>query len=343
MLHSAPFLSAPRRPSPSAGQIPLEGESWRMRRYELMLVLRPDVADDRAQAVIDRTTRQIVAGGGQIVKVAPWGRRRLAYQIDRYREGSYHIVLFEAPARGDRSSWSAASRSPRRSSATSSPASSGRSRRLAAPAPRARTPRTTTRPPVRRGRRGRVRRPRADRRIRERSGSGRHRLREPTMALCKAMIIGNLGRGSRDALHAQRPARDAVQRRGQPEHEEPADRRVGRGDRLVPGQRLGRPRRAGRGEPAQGQPRVRRGPLPDPRVRGPRRPEADLARDHRRQRREPREARPRRGRVDSAASPAGARWRAGGGGPPAVPAGGGGGRRRRRPTSTTPTSTTSRF
>ena len=69
-----------------------------MRRYELMLVLRPDVADDKAQAVIDRTTRQLVADGGQIIKVAPWGRRRLAYQIDRYREGSYHIVLFEAPA-----------------------------------------------------------------------------------------------------------------------------------------------------------------------------------------------------------------------------------------------------
>jgi small subunit ribosomal protein S6 len=68
-----------------------------MRRYELMLILRPDVADDRAQAVIDRTTRQVSAGGGQIVKVAPWGRRRLAYQIDRYREGSYHIILFEAP------------------------------------------------------------------------------------------------------------------------------------------------------------------------------------------------------------------------------------------------------
>jgi len=62
-----------------------------------MLVLRPDVADDRSQAVIDRTTRQIVASGGQIVKVAPWGRRRLAYPIDRHREGSYHIVLFDAP------------------------------------------------------------------------------------------------------------------------------------------------------------------------------------------------------------------------------------------------------
>ncbi len=69
-----------------------------MRRYELMLVLKPDAPDERASAVIDRTTRYVVAEGGQIVKVAPWGRRRLAYPIDRYREGSYHIVVFESPA-----------------------------------------------------------------------------------------------------------------------------------------------------------------------------------------------------------------------------------------------------
>ena len=69
-----------------------------MRRYELMLVLRPDVADDKSQALIDRTTRGITASGGQIIKVAPWGRRRLAYPIDRHREGSYHIILFEAPS-----------------------------------------------------------------------------------------------------------------------------------------------------------------------------------------------------------------------------------------------------
>jgi small subunit ribosomal protein S6 len=68
-----------------------------MRRYELMLVIRPDVADDKSQAIVDRTTRGIVTAGGQIVKVAPWGRRRLAYPIDRHREGSYHIILFEAP------------------------------------------------------------------------------------------------------------------------------------------------------------------------------------------------------------------------------------------------------
>jgi small subunit ribosomal protein S6 len=69
-----------------------------MRRYELMLVIRPDVADDKSQALIDRTTRGITASGGQIIKVAPWGRRRLAYPIDRHREGSYHIILFEAPS-----------------------------------------------------------------------------------------------------------------------------------------------------------------------------------------------------------------------------------------------------
>ena len=68
-----------------------------MRRYELMLVLRPDLPDDRVQAVLDRTTRAISAADGQLVKVSPWGRRRLAYPIDRYREGSYYIVLFDAP------------------------------------------------------------------------------------------------------------------------------------------------------------------------------------------------------------------------------------------------------
>ena len=68
-----------------------------MRRYELMLVLRPDAPDERIAAIVDRTTRQIATDGGQIIKVAPWGRRRLAYPIERYREGSYHIVAFEAP------------------------------------------------------------------------------------------------------------------------------------------------------------------------------------------------------------------------------------------------------
>lgn len=68
-----------------------------MRRYELMLVVRPDVPEDRVQAILDRSTRSITGAEGQIVKVSPWGRRRLAYPIGAYREGSYYIVLFDAP------------------------------------------------------------------------------------------------------------------------------------------------------------------------------------------------------------------------------------------------------
>jgi len=69
-----------------------------MRRYELMLVIRPDVADDAVQAIIDRVTRALITGGGQITKVSPWGRRRLAYPIGQNREGSYFIIVFDAPA-----------------------------------------------------------------------------------------------------------------------------------------------------------------------------------------------------------------------------------------------------
>ena len=68
-----------------------------MHRYELMLVLRPDAPDDQVQAVIDKVTRSIAAAEGQIVKVSPWGRRRLAYAIGQHREGSYFIVQFDAP------------------------------------------------------------------------------------------------------------------------------------------------------------------------------------------------------------------------------------------------------
>jgi small subunit ribosomal protein S6 len=63
-----------------------------------MLVLRPDLADDRVQATLDRATRSITGSGGQIIKVGPWGRRRLAYPIGQHREGSYFIVIFDAPS-----------------------------------------------------------------------------------------------------------------------------------------------------------------------------------------------------------------------------------------------------
>lgn len=69
-----------------------------MRRYELMFVMRPDTPDEQVDAIVDRATRQVTSEGGQIVKRSPWGRRRLAYPIGPHREGSYHILLFDAPS-----------------------------------------------------------------------------------------------------------------------------------------------------------------------------------------------------------------------------------------------------
>ena len=69
-----------------------------MRRYELMLVIRPDAPDDAVQALIDRQTRTLVNAGGQIIKVSPWGRRRLAYKIGPHHEASYFIIVFDGPS-----------------------------------------------------------------------------------------------------------------------------------------------------------------------------------------------------------------------------------------------------
>jgi small subunit ribosomal protein S6 len=68
-----------------------------VRRYELMLVIRPDAPDDAVQTLIDRQTRTLVNAGGQIIKVSPWGRRRLAYKIGPHHEASYFIIDFDGP------------------------------------------------------------------------------------------------------------------------------------------------------------------------------------------------------------------------------------------------------
>ena len=66
-----------------------------MRRYELMLLLRPDLEDDRLQAAVERVTRAIVNAGGSLSKVSPWGKRRLAYEIGPHREASYFLIHFD--------------------------------------------------------------------------------------------------------------------------------------------------------------------------------------------------------------------------------------------------------
>ena len=66
-----------------------------MRRYELMLLLRPDLEDDKLQSAVEKVTRAIVNAGGSLAKVSPWGKRRLAYEIKHHRDASYFLIHFD--------------------------------------------------------------------------------------------------------------------------------------------------------------------------------------------------------------------------------------------------------
>lgn len=66
-----------------------------MRRYELMLLFRPDLEDEKLQAAVEKVTRAVVNAGGTLTKVSPWGKRRLAYEIQHFREASYFLLHFD--------------------------------------------------------------------------------------------------------------------------------------------------------------------------------------------------------------------------------------------------------
>jgi len=64
--------------------------------YEILLMLDPDLSDERQEEIIVRTRELIEQGGGTWVGHDPWGRRRLAYPIDKKNEGIYHLLQFDA-------------------------------------------------------------------------------------------------------------------------------------------------------------------------------------------------------------------------------------------------------
>lgn len=63
-----------------------------MRNYELVMIVSPEVADEAVPATVDRVKAFIAEKGGDVKEVNPWGRRRLAYPIDHFREGSYVVA-----------------------------------------------------------------------------------------------------------------------------------------------------------------------------------------------------------------------------------------------------------
>jgi small subunit ribosomal protein S6 len=66
--------------------------------YEILVMLDPELAEERSEEIIARIREQVEAGGGTIDLHEPWGRRKLAYEIDHKPEGVYHLLLFTASA-----------------------------------------------------------------------------------------------------------------------------------------------------------------------------------------------------------------------------------------------------
>ena len=66
----------------------MEGAETPLRNYELVLMLDPEVDEERLTAVMDRVRR--IIGDGEVVDEDSWGRRKLAYKIGNYTEANYH-------------------------------------------------------------------------------------------------------------------------------------------------------------------------------------------------------------------------------------------------------------
>ena len=67
-----------------------------MNDYEILLMLDPETPEERHDEIVARTRELIEKGGGTWLSHDPWGRRRLAYEIDHKTDGVYHLLQFDA-------------------------------------------------------------------------------------------------------------------------------------------------------------------------------------------------------------------------------------------------------
>ena len=68
-----------------------------MSPYELMYLVQPTADEERLTAVSDRLQQSIGSLGGKVGKVTPPIRRRLAYEIGKYRDGQYGVLEYTLP------------------------------------------------------------------------------------------------------------------------------------------------------------------------------------------------------------------------------------------------------
>src|SRR5215468_3897563 len=69
------------------------------RIYEELFIVKPDAAEEEVDQYVEQLRSQLTTAGATVDKVDKWGKRKLAYRIDKYREGNY--VLFQFTSQPD--------------------------------------------------------------------------------------------------------------------------------------------------------------------------------------------------------------------------------------------------
>ncbi|SDC40980.1 SSU ribosomal protein S6P [Pelagirhabdus alkalitolerans] len=66
-----------------------------MRNYEIMYIVRPDIEDDAKTTLVERFNKVLTDNGAEITKAEEKGKKRLAYEINDYRDGYYVLINFK--------------------------------------------------------------------------------------------------------------------------------------------------------------------------------------------------------------------------------------------------------
>ena len=69
-----------------------------MNKYELALVVNAKIDDDVRTATVEKAKEYITRFGGTVTEVEEWGKKKLAYDIQKMSEGFYYFIQFEAAA-----------------------------------------------------------------------------------------------------------------------------------------------------------------------------------------------------------------------------------------------------
>ena len=69
-----------------------------MSKYELAVVVSAKLEDDARAEVIEKVKALVARYGGTVTEVEEWGKKRLAYEVQKMREGFYYFIQFEADA-----------------------------------------------------------------------------------------------------------------------------------------------------------------------------------------------------------------------------------------------------